>query len=200
VRTTFVTRRLVLLVALGVDGGAPAQQVYKWVDASGITHYGQVPPPGLSASTVALPAAGVRPEPASPGRTTASAPTAAGQASGPASGAAVSRLEDCAHARVQLRTLEHLGPVWRTDANGHRVYLPDAQRDAELARWRAAVTQNCAGLDSDAATRRAGQFQQAQARCDAERAALQDLSALARVPRQDLDAQRARTDAACARR
>ena len=44
------------------------------------------------------------------------------------------------------------GPVFRRDARGGRQYLPDEAREGEIARMRAEVARQCAGLDSDAAT------------------------------------------------
>ncbi|UTA48914.1 DUF4124 domain-containing protein [Simiduia sp. 21SJ11W-1] len=38
----------------GVKPGAEATQVYRWVDAQGVTHFGEVPPEDVSATAVTL--------------------------------------------------------------------------------------------------------------------------------------------------
>jgi hypothetical protein len=62
------------------------------------------------------------------------------------------RLGRCAFARQQFDVLTLGGPVFRRDARGGRQYLPDEAREGEIARMRAEVARQCAGLDSDAAT------------------------------------------------
>jgi hypothetical protein len=157
----------VLAGLLIAASGLSAAEVFRWVGAQGVTHYGSTPPAGVKATLVTVP-----PTPAAPARS-----TEAGAASGAATGSAktaggpprvqaapasapdspAARLQRCAHARQQLATVIVGGPVFRYDAAGQRVYLADALRDSEIARWRQAVDRECAGLDSEAATRERAQ-------------------------------------------
>lgn len=141
-----------------------AADVYRWVDADGVTQYGSTPPPGVRATRVNVPstpepARKVVPQPPPPSsaalRDTGrlGAPGASAEAlPGPSPETLAVRLQRCAEARQQLDVVTREGPVFRFDARGGRVYLSDESRDAELVRLRRTVAGNCAGLDSDAAT------------------------------------------------
>jgi Domain of unknown function (DUF4124) len=156
---------LILVAVVLTLTGPTWSQVYKWVDQAGVTQYGSAPPTEASA-TLIQPAASANPAAAS------SAPEPAHQAGKgmqpagrDADGRAregsdpigwkqaeAERLKLCAFARQQLDVLTLGGPVFRRDARGGRQYLPDEAREGEIARMRAEVARQCAGLDSDAAT------------------------------------------------
>ena len=53
------------------------------------------------------------------------------------------RRVDCERARSYLATLESGTRIVRTDNNGERSYLDDAQRESELVRAREAVNRSC---------------------------------------------------------
>jgi hypothetical protein len=192
---------LALLLASMVT--ARADDVYKWVDAQGVTHYGASPPAGSGARRLDLPAppapssaapAGARPAPAA----TPTPPLPRATASGV--GDAL-RVQDCAYARLQVEALERGGPVYRLDEHGQRVFLPDDRRDAEIRLWRERVNTQCAGVQSDDATRRLRARAAADARCATEQQRLQELQAPGgRVPDSDIAAQRARVQAVCGTR
>jgi hypothetical protein len=143
-------------MAMLAMSAALAAEVYRWVDANGVTQYGSTPPPGARATRVDVP-----PSPA-PAPTTASRPAApsaggAGPMSAPRAASdaepLATRLQRCAEAREQLDVLTQPMRVFRFDAAGERVYLPDEARAVEVGHLRDAVAARCAGLDSDAATR-----------------------------------------------
>jgi len=158
---------LMVAVLTGLGPNAAAAQVYKWVDANGVTNYGPSPPPGAKATPLQAPAA-----PSADAAAQAAAEAKRLKADAERSAAerasettrrqgddlaarrnAAARLQGCARAREQLDVLTTGGPVFRYDARGERVYLPDENRDAVIAHLRGEVRTLCAGLDSDAATR-----------------------------------------------
>lgn len=105
-------------------GPLPAQTVYTWKDAKGVTHYSDAPPPEgkYSESTVKAPTPTT---PAAPVAAAASDTSEAGAAESkpPATDAAV-----CAQARQNLANLQGDGPVG-LDADGDG--QPDATMGAE---------------------------------------------------------------------
>jgi len=50
-------------VSLAAAGAVAAQQFYKWVDETGVTHYGEKPPPGRSAKEIDATPSGYTREP-----------------------------------------------------------------------------------------------------------------------------------------
>jgi hypothetical protein len=198
---------MALALALAAAVGARADDVYKWVDAQGVTHYGSTPPAAASASRLDLPPPPAPPlaPPSAPRAGTGTGTRAApARASVPANAVPMSdamRVQQCAFARLQVETLQRGGPVYRLDEQGQRTFLPDDQRDAEIQRWRDRASQVCAGVQSDDATRQLRSRQAADARCATERLRLQELEAPGgRVPDADIAAQRRRAEAACGTR
>jgi len=106
-----------------------AAQVYKWVDASGVTHYSQTPPPAGDAKTIAVPQS-----PAGEAEGKPAGPSASGEAK-PQPGQTVFTNEDerrkahCEQARQELRTLEAPGQrVVRKNDQGEEVLLSGEER------------------------------------------------------------------------
>ena len=133
--------------------------IYRWVDANGATQYGSTPPPGAKATrvelpSIAVPSTGATPRPAGPGGIASDARPAGAPraASEPAVEPMTVRLQRCAELREQLDVLTQPTRVFRYDAVGERIYLPDDARAAEVSRLRDAVATRCAGLDSEATT------------------------------------------------
>lgn len=207
-------RCLVLGVALLGPGGAPAQQVYKWVDAQGVTHYtSSPPPPGVAAKVLQAP-----PVPTPPASTAnpaqrqidqakrlsaerEQAEASQRQARDAAQQAQATQLAECANARQQLDAVSRGGPVFRYNTTGGRDYLPDSERDAEIARWQQQVNTLCqaAGSQQDTATQQRRQDAQALAQCRAAQDALRDLQVdSARSVPSDLAAARERVQRLCA--
>jgi hypothetical protein len=58
-----------LLLALSLASTSVLAAAYKWVDQEGVVHYGDQPPAGVPASTVALPKAPPPPPPSAAGQT-----------------------------------------------------------------------------------------------------------------------------------
>ena len=149
-------KALVFVACLAFSGAAAAQ--HKWVDQNGRIQYGDTPPPGARASTV---------RPASP----PSAPPEAKQDEAKKPPATLAekeadfrtrqqeaekerekqakarersddKRENCARAKEMVRALES-GRVSRTDAQGERYFLDDAQLQQETAKARRDAQQWC---------------------------------------------------------
>jgi hypothetical protein len=153
---------LLLFGLLLVTAGASAQQ-YKWVDRNGRVQYGDVPPPGVSATPLRAPTGRSAPVPSAQPEAKAEAkkgPLSAAeqeaafrkrqeeaekdrQKQAQASEQAAARKENCTAAQNQLRTMESGQRIARTDANGERYFLDDAQVAQETAKARQAVQQWC---------------------------------------------------------
>lgn len=131
-----------------------AAQIYKWVDANGVTHYGERPQTGGKSKEVELRGNA----PAQPGSAT---PPAAGsdlkereldfrkrkvardEEEARAAQAKAQRDDYCRRERVRMAELNEIGRMYVRDAQGERVFLSDAQRDAAVARREAEFKKHC---------------------------------------------------------
>jgi guanyl-specific ribonuclease Sa len=187
---------LVPLLGLHLSG-AQAQDVYKWVDSHGVTHYtSSPPPPGVAAAILHAPSV---PEPAASEPANAlqrqvdearraaalreQAQATQNQAREAAQRDSAARLSQCAEARQQLETVSHGGPVFRYNTDGQREYLDDSARDGVIAHWQQQVKTLCGSVNGqttvqDNATRQQVKSAQRTATCRAAQDALRDLQAV----------------------
>lgn len=140
---------LLAVLVLTIGRGALAQ-VYKWVDANGVTHYDQTPPAAGTAQKLALPA-----EPPSTASGTGSADWSeadrafrerqAKRQDAEAKAAAQQAQADaaCAAARANAATLEESRRLVRHNAAGEREYLTDDERQQAIAQAEAKVASAC---------------------------------------------------------
>lgn len=145
---------LVAAVLLGFAVGAQAQ-TYRWKDRSGNVHFGDIPPPGVHATPLDLPATG--PSQSGEGAPHELTPEQEQQrfrkeqlehAKAEKKAARErererARKENCASARESLRTLASGQRIVTIGANGERHYLSDTERARRETRARAAVKQWC---------------------------------------------------------
>ena len=160
-----------VIALIGLVLAASAQAQWKWKDAKGNVQYSDRPPPSgtpdkdilqrpasASRSIVVVPAD----QPAS----AASAPAPKAAASAPTKAeqdarqkqeqsreaakqkeeerrAAEQRRENCARAQASLRDLQSGIRITRTNEQGERVFMDDAQRQAEVERARRLITSEC---------------------------------------------------------
>ena len=163
-------RRLACLTAValvGVSVTLPASAQWAWKDANGRTVYSDQPPPpgvkqdqilrqpsgGVLSATPAPTAPGAKPDTASGPKTMAEreqefrkrqqerADAEKKQAEEQA--LALRKQQECERARGYLRQLEDGVRIARTDAQGNREILDDAQRNAEMARAREVMAATC---------------------------------------------------------
>jgi len=160
-----------LLIVACVMAATALAQTYKWVDKDGKIRYGDTPPPGVNAKTLSTPRGGGSPavEPAANDTTAGKNAPAKGARKGPLTPAeqemefrrrakeakenaakaekdkqeADARKQNCQDSRESLRALESGQRIARTDAQGERYVLDEAQTAQEAARARQAVSQWC---------------------------------------------------------
>jgi hypothetical protein len=146
---------LLLLPLLLLAPTGPRAQVYKWVDANGVTHYGSQPPPNNKSKEVQL-------REAAPRQVTdaqASAYTSSlkerelefrkrqtlrEREETRVAEERAKRNEECRRDKAELTDLRNTRRMYEVNDKGERVYMSDAQRDAEVARREAEYNRKCA--------------------------------------------------------
>jgi len=150
-----------LLVLSFFFAAAVSAQQYKWVDKDGKVRYGDVPPPGVTATPLKAPPPGSA-SPAAPAAAAAAkkdgdkplSPEAAfrkrqeeaekdREKQAKAEQDAQEKRANCARAQDALRSLESGQRIARTDSKGDRYFLDDAQTAQETARARQSVQEWC---------------------------------------------------------
>ncbi|MBI3528555.1 MAG: DUF4124 domain-containing protein [Betaproteobacteria bacterium] len=154
-----------MIIGTGLVALPAAAQTYKWIDAEGKVHYSDQPPPANAKEQVT-----VKPRKPSASTPAASAPTEKGA---PATKAktyieqeadfkkrqveaaereaadkkkadeAAEKTQNCEQARSQLKNLQSGGRTTRTNAQGEREYLNDAQIEQEIERGKKSVESWC---------------------------------------------------------
>jgi hypothetical protein len=149
----FMRKLLLFAATLAFAAMALAQQ-YRWVDKDGRVQYGDVPPPGVSASRLKGPAAAPAAEPKTKGTLTPAEQEAAFRKrqqeaekdrdkQAQTEQQAQAKRDNCARAQENLRMLESGQRITRTDAKGERYYLEDTQVAQEAAKARQVVQASC---------------------------------------------------------
>ena len=159
--------RFVLFASAMLVAAAAQAQVYKCLDANGVTVYRQDPcPPSMKRE--AMSRGGIPPAPVTPAAADAAAGKAgkgegksgspsladqeqafrkrqqeAAKAGKEADDRARARAEQCNNAKQRLATYSIGGRISRVDANGERYYMEDSQIEAEKAKAQADVSQLC---------------------------------------------------------
>lgn len=145
---------LLFILSIGFAAAASAQQ-YKWTDPDGRVRYGDVPPPGVSATPMRPTSPGApAPAPAAKEGEKPLSPEAAfrkrqedaareREKQAKADQEAREKRENCARAQDALRSLESGQRIARTDSKGERYFLDDAQIAQETARARQSVREWC---------------------------------------------------------
>lgn len=157
-------KALTLLLLCAAPLAAQAQ-IKCWTGADGKRVCGDVPPPGSKTVTIKTPSAPAAPPPSAKDAKDAKGAKKSGpmtpaeqeadyrkrQAEAQKAAAkaeqerqdAEAKKENCARAREAAQTFESGQRVARTNAQGERIFLDEAQTQAELAKARQAVQQWC---------------------------------------------------------
>jgi hypothetical protein len=125
-----------------------ASQVYKWVDAQGVTHFGSQPPQGQSATSINTsapqPKAVEEEQPAPTFESIADPEQAAFDKKAKEEVAAkeAERKKYCEDVRTNLAQLEN-NPRIRVEVDGEVRRLGEDERQQRIAEAKAAIAENC---------------------------------------------------------
>ncbi len=143
------TSILVLLTAC-LSSSLFAQQVYKWQDAKGATHYTQTPPP---ATAVGAKKVEVRSrtnlQPVAPVSDNAAVSATANKATANNQTAAATpqkprlKQEDCKLLKDAVDTMATGRRIYESDEKGERVYLTEEQRTERINTYTKNMTDGC---------------------------------------------------------
>lgn len=143
--TAWCSVRLVLAVMLALAIPAASAQVYKWVDEKGRVHYGEKPPAGAKSSTVRPPTAPSGPAKAQDLQSQEldfrRRQIKKGEDDAKEARDNANRQARCDSAKENLSIAEQAALFRRQ--KGERVFLSDAERNAEIEKMRADMTRYC---------------------------------------------------------
>lgn len=142
-------RRMILTtsLALALSTTAMAGQVYKWVDAQGVTHFSEQPPQGQAATTInkaAPPPPSTEPKAVPTFKDIADPEQAAADAKVKKEVAEqdAQRVKYCETQRNNLAQLEN-NPRVRVEDGGEMRRLGEGERQQRIADSKKAITENC---------------------------------------------------------
>jgi hypothetical protein len=150
-------RRLILgcaVAAMTFASGAVASEIYKWVDQDGNVHYEDRPSGAADEERLAMTynrtdrgavsqrIKGRHDRQATRDEARATAAAAEKEAADNAQ-AAAERQQACERARTRLESYLQSRRLYRTDENGERVYLDDAQRQEARQKAEEQITEFC---------------------------------------------------------
>ncbi len=143
-------RRIILTTSLllALSASAMASQVYKWVDAQGVTHFGSQPPQGQSATSINTsapqPKAVEEEQPAPTFESIADPEQAAFDKKAKEEVAAkeAERKKYCEDVRTNLAQLEN-NPRIRVEVDGEVRRLGEDERQQRITEAKKAIAENC---------------------------------------------------------
>ena len=133
---------------LALSATAMAGQVYKWVDAQGVTHFGAQPPQGQQATTINTATPPPRPQ------TPPTPPTPVQKQDDPAQAAVDEQVKKqvaaqeaerkayCLSARTNLAQLEN-NPRLRLDDGGEVRRIDEDERQQRIGELKKSIAENC---------------------------------------------------------
>jgi len=143
-------RQWLLFIALiGAMAAAHAADAYRWVDAKGVVHWSDAPPPAeAKAELVHLPGTGratgtavpVTDEPAKADDSEEAGET---KPPGTLASSVQSAEKRCADARANLEVLQRSGPVGMNTGNGKPEPLDDAARQRQIGNAQTIIATYC---------------------------------------------------------
>ena len=141
-RLTVLARGL----ALALCGNAMAAQVYKWVDAQGVTHFGAQPPQGQqveTVNTVVAPGKSVTaPAPASQEKSEPDQQSIDRKVKQQVAEQEAERKRYCETMRTNLAQLQN-NPRVRVEENGETRRITEEERQARITETRDKIAENC---------------------------------------------------------
>lgn len=141
--------RLILTssLLLALSATAMAGQVYKWVDAQGVTHFGAQPPQGQQATSINTATPPPKPAAAKAAASVASEPDSEQEAidrkvKQQVADQEAKRKEYCESVRTNLAQLEN-NPRLRIEADGETRRLNEEERQQRISEAKQAIADNC---------------------------------------------------------
>lgn len=131
---------------LALSGSVMAGQIYKWVDAQGVTHFGAQPPAGQTVETMNTVVA--PPKPAAPANTPAQTETGDEQrdidrkVKEQVAAQEAERKRYCETLRTNLAQLEH-NPRVRVEENGEVRRVSEEERQSRITEAKQKIGENC---------------------------------------------------------
>ncbi|UVK87615.1 DUF4124 domain-containing protein [Pseudomonas sp. B21-051] len=136
-------RTLVLTLLIGLSPWCSAAQIYKWVDAQGVTHFDAQPPRGLPATTVQTPSSPTPKPAAMPGSGALGDQKVIDDKVKKQVSEQQAQLKAfCEQARTNLAQLQN-NPRLREEVEGQLRRLDESQRQERLAETQKQITENC---------------------------------------------------------
>ncbi|MDA0426550.1 DUF4124 domain-containing protein [Stutzerimonas frequens] len=133
-------------LALALCGNAMAAQVYKWVDAQGVTHFGAQPPQGQqveTVNTVVAPGKSVTaPAPASQEKSEPDQQSIDRKVKQQVAEQEAERKRYCETMRTNLAQLQN-NPRVRVEENGEARRITEEERQARITETRDKIAENC---------------------------------------------------------
>ena len=150
-RKNKIFNTLLKICALWALAFAASAQVYKWVDETGTTHYGERPPQGNKAREVEqrltnpgpAPGKAVQPSWKDKDLEFRSRRIETEQAEAKQTQQEAADREACNQARDSLAQMKSARRLYQLDDKGERVYQSDEQRQASVAQLDGLVAQRC---------------------------------------------------------
>jgi len=143
------------VLILGIMSSASGEVIYKWIDADGVTHFSEVPPPGVNAERTTVRTRHTNRQALQARIDTTAAQNAAAatrkqqekeQAAETKTEAEDNlqiRAENCERARTRLYSYNTARRLYRPLDNGERDYLTDEELDNERAAAEKLVNEWC---------------------------------------------------------
>ncbi|MFP0195566.1 MULTISPECIES: DUF4124 domain-containing protein [Pseudomonas] len=136
-------RTLLLTLLISASPWCMAAQIYKWVDAQGVTHFDQQPPPGHSSTAVQTPSSPAPTPAALPGGGTLGDQKAIDDKVKQQVAEQQSQLKAfCEQARTNLAQLQN-NPRLREEVEGELRRLSDDQRQQRTEEAKKQIAENC---------------------------------------------------------
>ncbi|PIF49413.1 uncharacterized protein DUF4124 [Pseudomonas sp. 29] len=136
-------RTLLLTLLIGLSPWCMAAQIYKWVDAQGVTHFDAQPPPGQPSTTMQTPSSPPTTPAAMPGSGVLGDQKAIDNKVKKQVADQQEQLKQfCEQARTNLAQLQN-NPRLREEVEGQMRRLDDAQRQERIVEAQKQIADNC---------------------------------------------------------
>lgn len=136
-------RTLLVILLIGLSPWCMAGQIYKWVDAQGVTHFDAQPPQGQSATTLQTPPSPSPRPTAMPGSGVLGDQKAIDDKVRKQVAEQQAQLKTfCEQARTNLAQLQN-NPRLREETEGELRRLSDTQRQERIAETQKQIAENC---------------------------------------------------------